>query len=435
MIARSPASGERPDWRETRTKHDPVDVAAVRADDGRPIPARSAPDLSPRRRYLALVALSFIAFISLGLPDGVLGVAWPSIRSTFEIPVSRLGVLLIFGTAGYLIVSSMTGPIARRMGIGALLCGSTVLAGTGLLLFAVAPAWWWLPVGAFVGGLGAGGIDAGLNTFAAERFSARIVSWLHACWGIGATLGPLLVTGVLMLDLSWRLGYAALAGMMALLACLFACTLTLWKVHAGPEHEAVTKAPLGATLRRPVAWAHVGVFWTYCGVESSAGQLAYTLLVEGRGVRPEIAGPVVGGYWAALTIGRVIFGHSAAHWSRDAILRIGTFGAPLGIALLWWHPSEFVSFAGLWILGFELAPIFPMMISATPERLGREHGANAVGMQMAAASLGVAVLPGVAALLMRSYGHESLPVFLLVLALAIVVLQEAAVRLTPRAAA
>lgn len=391
--------------------------------------------MNPRRRSLALVALSFVAFISLGLPDGVFGVAWPSIRATFSIPVSRLGVILIFGTAGYLVVSSLTGPIMRRVGIGKLLCGSTAVAGTGLLLFAIAPAWWWLPIGAFVGGLGAGGIDAGLNTFAAERFSPRIVSWLHACWGVGATLGPLLVTGVLMLELSWRFGYAIVAGVMGLLAVLFACTLSLWKVHSGPEHEAVVRVPLAATLRRPLAWAQVGVFWTYCGVESSAGQLVYTLLVEGRGVRPEVAGPVVGGYWAALTIGRVIFGHSAAHWSRDAILRIGTFGTPLGILLLWWHPSVLVSFIGVWVLGFALAPIFPMMISATPERLGREHGANAVGMQMAAASLGVATLPGLAAMIMRTYGYESLPVFLFVLALAILVLQETAVRLTPRAAA
>jgi MFS family permease len=390
--------------------------------------------LTPRRRYLALVAVSFLAFISLGLPDGVLGVAWPSIRASFSVPVSRLGVLLIFGTAGYLVASSLVGPIMRRTGIGKLLCGSTVVAGTGLLLFAVAPTWWWLPVGAIAGGLGAGGIDAGLNTFVSERCSARIVSWLHASWGIGTTLGPLLVTGVLMLELSWRIGYAVAAGVMGLLAVLFACTLNLWTVHAGSEHQAVVRAPLAATLRRPLAWLHIGIFSTYCALESSAGQLTYTLMVEGRGVRPEVAGPVVGGYWASLTIGRVILGQSAAHWSRDAILRIGTFGAPLGIVLLLWHPSDLVSFAGLWILGFALAPIFPMLISATPDRLGREHGANAVGVQMAAGSLGVAVLPGLAATLMRSYGHETLPVFLLVLALAILVLQEAAVKLTPRAA-
>lgn len=376
-----------------------------------------------------MVALSFVAFISLGLPDGVFGVAWPSIRATFSIPVSRVGVIFLFGTLGYLVVSSLTGPLSRRMGIGGLLCASTALAGAGLVLFAAAPAWWWLPIGAFVGGLGAGGIDAGLNTFAAERFSPRIVSWLHACWGIGATLGPLLITGVLMLELSWRIGYAAVAGVMGVLAVVFACTPGLWKLHGGPEHADVVRLPLAATVRRPLAWTHVGVFWTYCGVESSAGQLAYTLLVEGRGVRPEIAGPVVGGYWAALTIGRVIFGHSAVHWSRDALLRIGTFGAPVGILLLWWHPSDAASFAGLWLLGLALAPIFPMMISATPDRLGREHAANAVGMQMAAASLGVATLPGLAAMLMRWYGNESLPAFLLLLALAIVVLHEAAIRL------
>ncbi len=392
--------------------------------------------MSPRRRHLALVSLAFVAFISLGLPDGVLGVAWPSVRHGFGLPVSRLGLLLVCGTAGYLTASLSSGPITVRMGVGRLLAWSTAAAGLGLAGLALAPSWWWLLPGMFLGGLGAGGIDAGLNAFAAERFSARMMSWLHACYGVGATLGPLLMTAVLVLGQSWRWGYAVLALVMGVLACLFACTLRLWGVRAHEPHAPEpVRAPFRATLRLPLAWVHVGVFWLYCGLEVCVGQLVYTLFTEGRGVRPEVAGPVVAGYWASLTVGRIVFGWLAAGWSRDRILRVGTLTAPVAVALVWADLSDWASFAGLWLLGFALAPIFPMMVSATPARMGRAHGPNAVGMQMSAASLGVAILPGVGAVLMRRLGLEAVGGFMLALSLGVLALQEGAVGVGRRVAA
>lgn len=388
--------------------------------------------MSPRRRHLALVCLSFIAFVSLGLPDGVLGVAWPSVRHGFSLPVSRLGLLLVCGTAGYLTASTMSGPITARVGVGRLLVGSTATAGLGLLVLAVGPSWWWLLPGMFLGGLGAGGIDAGLNAYAAERFSARMMAWLHAFYGVGATLGPLLMTGVLVSAWSWRWGYAILAGVMGVLSCFFLLTGRLWDSSAGDSHEPPARARLGATMRLPLAWMHAGVFWTYCGLEVCAGQLVYTLLTESRGVRPEVAGPVAAGYWASLTLGRIVFGQLAAWWPRDFILRLGTLLAPASVVLIWLDLSDAASFGGLWLLGFALAPIFPMMVSATPERLGRAHAPNAVGLQMSAASLGVAVLPGLGAVLMRRAGLEALGGFMLALSLAVLVLQEGAVRLSAR---
>lgn len=387
--------------------------------------------MSPRRRHFALICLAFVAFISLGLPDGVLGVAWPSVRGAFGLPVSRLGLLLICGTAGYLVVSSLSGPIERRVGVGWLLVGSTATAGLGLSIFAISPTWWALLPAMLLGGLGAGGIDSGLNSFAAERFSPRVMSWLHACYGIGATLGPLLMTAVLMLEQSWRWGYAVLALVMLVLACFFAGTLKLWKLPAGHEHaEPTARAAMLSTLRLRLAWVHIGLFMCYCGVEVSAGQLMYTLFTESRGVKPEIAGPVVGGYWAALTLGRIFFGAVATHWSPKAILRFAATTAPMAIALIWWNVSDWASFAGLWMLGFALAPIFPMMVSATPVRLGKAHGPNAVGFQMSAASLGSATLPGLGAILMRQAGLESLGLYMVGLALCVLLLQEASVRLS-----
>lgn len=383
--------------------------------------------MTPRRRHLALVSLAFVAFVSLGLPDGVLGVAWPSVRHGFGLPVSRLGLLLVCGTAGYLTASLSSGPVTARWGVGRMLVGSTATAAVGLGVLALAPSWWWLLPGMVLGGLGGGGIDAGLNAFASERFSARAMSWLHACYGVGATLGPLLMTAVLVLGQAWQWGYAVLAVGMAVLACFFALTVRLWDGHAADAHaSAPARAPLRSTVRLPLAWVHAGVFWLYCGLEVCAGQLVYTLLTEGRGVRPEVAGPVVAGYWAALTLGRIVFGQLAKWWSRDAILRVGTLAAPVAVVLVWADVSDFASFGGLWLLGFGLAPIFPMMVSATPARLGRAHGPNAVGMQMAAASLGVAVLPGVGAVLMRRLGLEAVGGYMLALSVGVLVLQEGA---------
>lgn len=399
--------------------------------------------MTPRRRQLALVALSFVAFVSLGLPDGVLGVAWPSVRATFDLPLSRLGLLMICGTCGYLLVSSLSGPIARRIGLGNLLVLSTAVTAFGLLLIALAAHAWWLPLGALFGGLGAGGIDAGLNAFAAERFSPRVVSWLHAFYGVGAMLGPLLVTGVLAMGQSWRVGYATVALTLVLLSVLFACTRRQWQSSTSTTHEDLAippaRATLWQTLQIPLAWLHAMIFFMYCALEATAGQLAYTLLTESRGISPSIAGPAIAGYWGALTLGRLVFGHLATRWSHEAILRLGVFVAPVGVLMLWspawgdWAATSpthaaWTSIAGLCILGGALAPIFPMLISATPERLGRAHAPNAVGFQVAAAALGVAIAPGLGALLMRNFGLETLGPFAFGLSVLLLLLDVVATR-------
>lgn len=387
-----------------------------------------------------LIALAFVAFISLGLPDGVLGVAWPSIRDAFALPLSRLGVLLACGTCGYLLVSTTSGPLARRFGVGVLLTGSTAAVVAGLALYAASPSWWWLLPAAALGGLGAGGIDAGLNAYAAEHFSARVMSWLHACYGIGATTGPLIVTGVLAAGWSWRWSYGLLGGLMLVLAALFLATQRLWSNgHAG-HAEPAERAPMLATLRRPIVWLHVLLFWVYCGIEVSAGQWLYTILTESRGVRAEVAGPVVAGYWGSLTLGRIVFGQIAARVSREAILRLAVLLVPAACGLLWLGgPSgvggvgrvgggAWTSFAAAWLLGFALAPVFPMLMSATPGRVRAEHTANAVGLQMSAATIGIAVLPGVAGVIGREAGLEAIPPFILALAIALLALEVAAER-------
>jgi MFS family permease len=175
-----------------------------------------------------LFPIAILAFVSLGLPDGVLGVAWPSIRHTFGLALSQLGVLLTAATAGYLIASFGSGTLVLRLGVGRLLVASSVLMVVSLGIFALAPVWPAIVLAGFLSGLGGGAIDAGINGFAASSFSPRRTAWLHASYGAGAAIGPLVMTGVLTVGASWRLGYAAVTAVLIGMTAAFALTVNAW---------------------------------------------------------------------------------------------------------------------------------------------------------------------------------------------------------------
>jgi fucose permease len=387
-----------------------------------------------------LLLIGIVAFVSLGLPDGVLGVAWPSIRRSFTLPLSELGVLLGASTLGYLASSFSSGPVAARLGIGRLLLWSSILMVISSLGYATAPAWPVMLLGGLLAGLGAGAIDAGINAFAAAHVPARLVNWLHASYGVGAMLGPLLMTGVLTAGLSWRWGYAAIGALLAAMTLCFAATLGLWDVERGRAHTPAGatgdadacrsgRAGFAATLRRPRLWMNVTLFFVYTGLEVTAGQWMYSLLTEGRGISPATAGLWVAVYWGSLTLGRVVFGALTLRFSSTALLRTGLIGAPLAAAVIWFDPV-LLGFLGLAPLGFSLAPIYPLLISATPQRLGPEHADHAIGFQVAAAYLGSAALPGAAGMLARAHGLEIIGPFLLAAAGALLALHEVVLRQT-----
>ncbi len=396
--------------------------------------APADPRATGRGRLLALLA--FVAFVSLGLPDAVLGVAWPSVRREFDVPVSRLGALIAAGACGYLVSSFFSGQVVAAIGIGRLLRLSSVVVAVALAGTALSVHWGMLVACALAGGLGAGAIDAGINAFAADQFSPRAVTWLHACYGVGATLGPLLMTFCFTVGLGWRNGYLVLAAALGVMTVLFFCTIGLWDAlpvarraaDAGDE-AAAEPVRIAHVLRRPIVWAQVALFFLYAGIEVTAGQWLFTLLTESRHFSTAVAGTVVGGYWAALTIGRIVFGQLATRVSRLAILRCGTLLAPLAAAMIAWSPLPGADVPGAAMLGFALAPIFPMLISATPDRVGRRHAAHAIGFQVSAATVGVAALPGLAGVLARQVGLEVIGVVLLVETIALLALHEAATRM------
>lgn len=372
-----------------------------------------------RSRRVTLTALAFLAFVSLGLPDALLGVAWPTMRATFSRPLSSLGLLAACWTTGYFTSSFFAGGIVDRSGVGPLLVGSGAIVAASLALYALAPLWPLLWLAALLAGIGAGAIDAGVNTFAARAFSPRVVNWLHGCWGVGATIGPVVMTAAIATHHGWRLGYGIVAAMIAGLTLIFLATLPLWRAGDPPAIKASAAPPVGTleALRHPIVRAHVVYFFAYTGIEAGAGAWLFTLLTESRGASVALAGGVVATYWASLTIGRFGFGQAAAKIGPSRVLRLGILGAIVGILLVARPLPIAANVVGIALLGLSLAPLFPTTISLTPARVGSRLAARAVGLQIAAAGLGIAIVPALVGLAAGKLGIEVLPPTLLAFAI------------------
>jgi len=338
-----------------------------------------------------LLVVAYLGFIGLGLPDGLLGVAWPSVRAEFGLAHGWLGSVLLASGIGYALASFHAGWLIRRLGVGGLLAGSSLLMVLALAGYAVSPQWWIFVIFGLAAGAGGGAIDAGLNLYAANQFSPRHMNWLHACWGLGAMLGPLAITEVLRQGLSWRVAYGLLAALLLGLSLIFVATRRAWRTPQAADEER-----LGAwvVLRHPLVLLQIGLYFVYTGIETVGGQWTYSLLVEGRGMAPVRAGYWVAGYWAALTLGRVGFGWAVERLDADRLLRGALCGALLG-ALILTLGRGWLAGVGLVLLGAMLAPVFPVLMSRTPARLGAERAVHAVGFQVTAAMLGAVVIPTV----------------------------------------
>lgn len=371
---------------------------------------------------LGPILLAYAAFIALGMPDGLLGIAWPSMRADFAVPLDALGMLLFASVAGYMTSSFMSGALVSRFGVGKLLAVSCALTGTALLGYTLVPVWSMMVALGFVAGLGAGAIDAGLNTYAAAHFDPGLVQWLHASYGIGITIGPIIMTMALSSQDSWQIGYRIVAGFQWLMALAFALTLSWWSDSQTAAGEAERekrltdyKTPLVETMRRPRAWLSVSLFFLYVGAEVSLGTWAYSLLTESRGISTTLAGFWTGSYWATFTIGRILAGLYANRLGVDVLVQGGIITALLGSVLLWWNPFELANLIAVALVGLAVAPIFPAMISGTSRRVGPKDAANTIGMQMAATGLGGALITSIMGVLARRYSLEVIPVCLVLL--------------------
>jgi fucose permease len=360
---------------------------------------------STANRTFFLVLVTYLAFISLGLPDGLLGIAWPFMSARTNVPLDSLGILLISFTIGYLSTSSTSGKILKSMSLGMLLTISCLLTALSLLTYAFSDYWTIMIVASFFLGSGGGAIDSSINTFAASRFSASTVNWLHAFYGVGATTGPLLVTFMLARNFEWYHGYIIVAIIQISLAVLFLFTQRRWQFAAGNEEHHSTSEYF-QTLKLPIVWLSMLIFFLYTGLEQGFGQWLFTILTKSRGIPEEEAGLWTSAYWGSLTIGRILFGIVLTRIPVNKVLTGALIGIVAGALLFASDLNNYTSVLGILILGFSNAPVFPSLISITPARIGKEHTATAIGVQISMAMLGGALVPGLAGLLSDQFGLE-----------------------------
>ncbi len=386
------------------------------------------------RSSFLLIGLASLSFVSLGLPDGLLGVAWPSIRAYFELPLDALGTLLVLFMTGYLLSSFSSGHILTRLNVGSLLALSCLATAVSLLGYALTTRWWMMVALGGLAGLGAGAIDAGLNAYVATHHSARMVNWLHACYGIGATSGPVIMASVLKANHPWQWGYGMVGLGQLLLAGCFGLTRRWWPAaSATPDMPTEASVPSnGSTLRLPVVWLSMAVFFIYTGLEAAAGTWIYSLFTEARGIAALTAGMWVSVYWGGLTVGRLLSGLVVSFVPVRLLLRCCIIGMALSAALVWLHLVSMLSFLGLALLGLASAPVFPSLIATTPARLGEAHTANAVGFQIAAAVLGQSLVPSLIGALAHRLSLEVVGPALLTAALVLLVLYEALMATRPK---
>ncbi|WP_224364933.1 MFS transporter [Hyalangium versicolor] len=391
---------------------------------------------TPRPPATALLILAYLAFVSLGLPDAVLGVAWPSLRDTFQLPQALLGAPLAVGAATYFFSGLLAGKLITRVGIGLLLAASTALVSAGVLGFAAAPAFFVILLVTPFMGFGSGAIDAALNTYAARNFSPRHMSWLHAAYALGATTGPAIMTSVLSRGASWRVGYAVVGFSLAALALAFTVAKRRWDAGQ-PATEVVVDAPgnvgpvqqdsppvgTWSALRSGRVWLQIAIFFFYTGIEVSAGQWSYTILKEGRGLSAPAAGTWVAVYWGGLLAGRLVLGFVVERVGTVRMLRLAMLGALLSAAFFAIPGLSFGAIA-LPLLSFSLASIYPGLMAETPRRVGEQTAPHAVGFQVSAATLGVAVLPSLAGIASERFGLDAIGPVIAFCALMIFILHE-----------
>jgi fucose permease len=379
---------------------------------------------------LLRILITYVSFIGIGVNSVLLNLAWTPMRAQFQQPLEAVGVLLFASTIGYLVSSFLTGSIAGRIGMGLTAFIGAATAAAGLLLTAFAGSWHILLPCFTLAGFGSGLIDGGFNAYFAEHHSKRTLNWLHASFGIGATIGPAMVTAILAGQGAWQSAYVVAAALLGAIALIFFFMRGQWKTMAAQTQRTDGGSPTGVrtALRLPAVWLGMLLFFMYGGMEYAPGQWTSTLFTQVRGIELEVAGLWVSIYWGTFTFGRIVFGAFINFLPVRPLIRICLLGALIGTGLVWWNPIEWASFFGLALIGFCAAPMFPVFISQTPEWVGVRNASNAIGFQVASASLGIAVIPAVIGLAASSISLAIIPAFFFGAAVIVTVVYEIMLR-------
>ena len=365
---------------------------------------------------MLLLAVIYAAFISLGLPDSVLGSAWPVMYEGMGVPFSYAGLVSTLISLGTVISSLFSDRLTLKLGPGKVTAISVALTAAALFGFSCATEFWMLCLIAIPYGLGAGSIDAALNNYVALHYSSRHMSWLHCMWGIGTSIGPVIMGWVLTGGGQWPTGYRIIAAMQVALTLVILFSLPIWKKRPGAENAAdgapAKAIPLMQLIRMPGAREVILTFFCYCALESTAGLWASTYLVIHHGVAEEVAATCASLFYIGITVGRAINGFLTAKFTDTQLVRASLIMMGVGVIVLLLPLGQFAAMAGMVFFGLGCAPVYPCIIHATPARFGAEKSQAFIGVQMASAYLGTTTMPPVFGLLGRGVGMWLFPVFL-----------------------
>lgn len=360
-----------------------------------------------------LLAIIYISFISLGLPDALLGGAWPTMQKEFDVPVSYAGIISMIICFGTIVSSLLSDRMTKRFGTGKVTAMSVALTAAALFGFSVSSSFPMLCIIAIPYGLGAGGVDASINNYAAIHYASRHMSWLHCMWGIGASTGPYLLAAA-MTKGSWNLGYRWVSFLQIILTAVLFLTLPLWKEEKTNTKNSVKTKPLSIKeiFAIPGAKEVMAAFFCYCALESTAGLWASSYLVMEHGVSKETAAGLATLFYTGITVGRGISGFVTYKLNDKNMIRLGQIIIAVGISLIILPLGEKTAMAGIVLVGFGCAPIYPCVIHSTPAHFGVDKSQAIVGVQMACAYIGSCFMPPLFGILANHISAGLLPFYL-----------------------
>lgn len=378
-----------------------------------------------------LLIIIYFAFISLGLPDSLLGSIWPIAHRELGVPLAWSGPIFMIISLGTVVSSLLSDRLTRRLGAGLVTVLSVALTALSLFGFGISTSYWMLCLWAVPYGLGAGSIDAALNNYVALHFKSRHMSWLHCMWGIGASAGPYIMSMILTRGGTWHQGYQTISLIQLILTAVVMLSLPLWKKQrlVSDANTTNSNSPSHALSLREIfalrgAKEVMITFFAYCALEQTAGLWASSYLSNFRGIDPVTAAGYASLFYLGITGGRAISGFITFLLNDSQMIRLGQGIAALGLLLLLFAPVDALSLAGLVITGLGCAPIYPSIIHSTPAHFGTDKSQAVIGVQMASAYLGNVFMPPLFGLIARYTSIALYPVYLILLLILMIIMHE-----------
>jgi fucose permease len=384
--------------------------------------------------YSLLLAIIYLSFISLGLPDSLLGSAWPILHRELDLPVSYAGIISMLISLCTVVSSLMSDRLTSKYGAGMVTAVSTLISAGSLIGFSVGTEFWMLILFALPYGFGAGAIDSALNNYVALHYKSRHMSWLHCMWGLGASISPYVMSYAITGLNSWSAGYEIVAFIQIGLTVMLFMSVPIWKKRKEniPSSQAQPALSLKSVAKINGAIPCFLTFLCYCGMEATTMLWASSYMVMARGVSPESASSYASLFFIGITVGRGINGFLTLKWDDKTLIRLGQGIIALGVVLIAMPFDFMLSVIGFVVIGLGCAPIYPSIIHMTPALFGEDKSQAMIGVQMACAYTGSMLVPPIFGALANATTFLVMPIFISVFLISMIVLHETVVRKTSK---